>query len=58
MRSGVRNSDSAYLRLVAGRLTIGEFNTELERVEAGTQAEWQRLVAELESEVTADDADR
>ncbi len=53
---GIRKSDSAYLRLVEGRLTIGEFNTELERVDAGTQAAWQRLVAELESEVTAADA--
>jgi hypothetical protein len=41
---------------VEGKLTIGEFNTELERVDAGTQAEWQRLVAALESEVTVDDA--
>lgn len=53
---GIRQSDSAYLRLVEGKLTIGEFNTELERVDAGTQAEWQRLVAALESEVTVDDA--
>ena len=56
---GIRNSDSAYLRLVEGRLTIGAFNAELERVEAATQAGWNRLVRELESEITADEsADR